>query len=105
MKLAKEQILVGVSENFEKPYNVRRPMFENLSKIKYQGKQAPEYSFEEIKREFTGANKKVFNPYEVDLQFDEMLVENKETEITEASSRSNVASALSNVLNRNKLNS
>ena len=69
-------------------------MFENLSKIKYQGKQAPEYSFEEIKREFTGANKKVFNPYEVDLQFDEMLVENKETEITEASSRSNVASAL-----------
>jgi hypothetical protein len=105
MKLAKEQILVGVSDNFDKPYNIRRPMFENLSKIKYHGKPPPEPSFEEIKREFTGANRKVINPYKVDLQFDQMVIQSKETEVTEASSRRDVASALSNALNRNKLHS
>ena len=78
-------------------------MFENLSKIKYHGKPPPGHSFEEIKREFTGANRKVINPYEVDLQFDQILIESKETELTEASSRRDVASALSNALSRNKL--
>ena len=105
MKLAKEQILVGVSNNWDKPYNVRRPMFESLSKIKYHGRQAPEYSFEEIRREFYGENKKVVNPYEVDVTFDEMVVKDvKETEGTDDSNRKDVASAVSNEMDRSKLN-
>lgn len=102
MKLAKEQIRVGVSDNWDKPYNVRRPMFESLSKIKYHGRQAPEYSFEEIRREFYGENKKVVNPYEVDVTFDEMVVKDaKETEGTEVR---DVASASSNQMDRSEFN-